>query len=72
MSQMTASIRADLYLQDLLIPATELTTGKQKHLDPIMWESIETTDTGQTLLRRPEIAGGGLYEFDSIDLDFEN
>jgi hypothetical protein len=69
---MRASIRTDLYLQDLLIPTTELTTGKQKHLDPIMWESVETTDAGQTILKRPDIAGGGLYEFDSIDLDFHN
>lgn len=68
-----ASIREDLYLAGVLIPATELKTGKDKHLDPILWQvSCQCETTGETILIKPEIAGGGKYVFQSIDLEFHN
>jgi hypothetical protein len=66
-----ASIRTDLYNSDILIPATEIRTLKEKYLDPILWQVVSTFDNGEVLLERPSIAGGGLYNFQSIDLEFE-
>lgn len=72
MSKIYASIREDLYYAETLIPAVKVATQEQKYLDPILWQVCSVFDeTGEVLLERPAIAGGGLYSFQSIDLDFE-
>ena len=71
MSNIYASIREDLYNSDILIPAVEIRTLREKHLDPILWQVVSVFENGEVLLERPAIAGGGLFCFESIDLDFE-
>jgi len=64
-----ATIRQDLYNQDLLIPAVNAETGEQKYLDPVMWTIASSNDETYTL-NRPFPYEGERWQFASIDLDF--
>lgn len=64
---MLASIRSDLYARDMRIVGRRLRDKSPKVREPILWEVVGSSGELYTL-RDPF---GELWEFDSIDLDFE-